>query len=277
MTNFTTRLDAKFEQCKAEGRSALNCFVAAGDPNYDDSLKILITIADAGADIIEFGMPFSDPAAEGPTIQLAHQRALASNQTLAKTLQLVREFRKVNQDVPIVLMGYYNPIYKMGCGDFLAQAREAGVDGLIIVDLPPEADDELCLPAIENGINFIRLATPTTDAKRLPKVLQNTSGFLYYVSINGITGTVTPDFLVVEKALIPIKAATDLPIAVGFGVKTPEQAAIIAKFADGVVVGSALVNIIPSTIDENGKATDETFEQLTKLTTALKQAIIEAR
>ncbi len=277
MTNFTTRLDAKFKQCKQEGRAALNCFVAAGDPNYEDSLKILKTVVAAGADVIEFGMPFSDPAAEGPTIQLAHQRSLASGQTLLKTIQLVAEFRKGDQDTPIILMGYYNPIYHMGCDKFLDLAKQAGVDGLIIVDLPPEADDELCLPAIENGINFIRLATPTTDAKRLPKVLQNTSGFLYYVSINGITGTATPEFNSVENAIKSIAQSTDLPIAVGFGIKTAAQAAAVAKFADGVVVGSALVNIIPDTVDENGHATDKTFEQLTKLTKSLKQAIVEAR
>lgn len=277
MTNFTTRLDAKFEQCKQQGRAALNCFITAGDPNYDDALKILKLLPAAGADVIELGMPFTDPAAEGVTIQLSYERALAAGQTVAKTLQMVREFRKNDGDTPIVLMGYYNPIYHMGCDNFLNQAKEAGVDGLIIVDLPPEADDELCLPAIASGINFIRLATPTTDAKRLPRVLQNTSGFLYYVSINGITGTATPDFAVVEAALKPIKAATDLPIAVGFGVKTPAHAKAVAKFADGVVVGSALVNIIPATMDKNGKATQETFDQLTKLTKALKQAIIEAR
>lgn len=277
MKNFKTRLDAKFEQCRTENRAAFNCFVSAGDPNYEDSFKILKTVADAGADVIEFGMSFSDPAAEGPTIQLANQRALASGQTLLKTLDLVKRFREYNQDTPIVLMGYYNPIYKMGCAKFLKQAKQAGVDGLIVVDLPPEADDELCIPALEVGISFIRLATPTTDAKRLPTVLQNTSGFLYYVSINGITGSANPDFSIVKAALEPIKAATNLPIAVGFGVKTPEQASQIAKFADGVVVGSALVNIIPATIDKNGNATLDTFEQLTKLTKSLKQAIIDAR
>ena len=277
MTTFTTRLDAKFEQCKAEGHAALNCFITAGDPNYDDALKMLKLLPAAGVDVIELGMPFTDPAAEGVTIQLSYERALAAGQTVAKTLQMVREFRKDDTTTPIVLMGYYNPIYHMGCNEFLDQAKEAGVDGLIIVDLPPEADDELCLPAIKNGINFIRLATPTTDAKRLPRVLQNTSGFLYYVSINGITGTATPDFSVVENALKPIKAATDLPIAVGFGIRTPAHAAAVAKFADGVVVGSALVGIIPKTMDKNGKATAETFEQLTNLTKSLKQAIITAR
>ncbi len=277
MTNFTTRLDAKFEQCKAQNRAALVCFVTAGDPNYADSLKIIKNLSKDGADIIEIGMPFTDPAAEGVPIQLSYRRALNAGQTLLKTLKLVQEFRKTDADTPIILMGYYNPIYHMGCAEFLSQAKQAGVDGLIIVDLPPEADNELCLPAIKAGINFIRLATPTTDAKRLPTVLQNTSGFLYYVSINGTTGSATPDFTTVEKALQPIRAATDLPIAVGFGVKTPAQAACIAKFADGVVVGSALVSIIPNTVDANNNATNQTYQQLTNLTQALKKAIVEAR
>ncbi len=247
-----TRIDTRFEQLKIEGRPGLVTFVMAGDPNLEVSQEILNGLPVAGADLIEIGMPFSDPMADGPSIQLAGQRALKGGQTLTKTLAMVAEFRKLNNETPIILMGYYNPIYIYGNEKFLKDANAAGVDGLIIVDLPPEADDELCIPAMDYNINFIRLATPTTDAERLPKVLENTSGFLYYVSITGITGAAAPDPDRVGKAIAAIKAKTDIPVAVGFGVRTAEQAADLGKGADGVVVGSALVSVILDNLDSDG-------------------------
>ncbi|MCG6858215.1 MAG: tryptophan synthase subunit alpha [Salaquimonas sp.] len=254
----TTRIDTRFAELRAEGRPALVTFITAGDPDMATSLEILKTLPSAGADVVELGMPFSDPMADGPAIQLAGQRALKGGQTMVRTLQIVREFRKGDDTTPIVLMGYYNPIYSYGNERFLADAKSAGVDGLIIVDLPPEADDELCLPAMDAGINFIRLATPTTDDKRLPRVLQNTSGFVYYVSITGITGAASPDPAKVAASVAHIKAKTQLPIAVGFGVKNAEQARAIGEAADGVVVGTALVNAVAGTLDANGKATAAT-------------------
>lgn len=247
-----TRIDTRFEQLKIEGRPGLVTFIMAGDPNLEASQEILNGLPGAGADLIEIGMPFSDPMADGPSIQLAGQRALKGGQTLAKTLAMVAEFRKSDNETPIILMGYYNPIYIYGNEKFLKDANAAGVDGLIIVDLPPEADDELCIPAMDHNINFIRLATPTTDAGRLPKVLENTSGFLYYVSITGITGAAAPDPDRVGKAVAAIKEKTDIPVAVGFGVKTAQQAADIGKGADGVVVGSALVSVILENLDADG-------------------------
>lgn len=247
-----TRIDTRFEQLKIEGRPGLVTFIMAGDPNMEASQEILNGLPKAGADLIEIGMPFSDPMADGPSIQLAGQRALKAGQTLAKTLAMVAEFRKTDNDTPIILMGYYNPIYIYGNEKFLKDANASGVDGLIIVDLPPEADHELCIPAMDQNINFIRLATPTTDAERLPKVLENTSGFLYYVSITGITGAAAPDPNKVGKAVAAIKAKTDIPVAVGFGVRTAQQAADIGKGADGVVVGSALVSVILDNLDAAG-------------------------
>ena len=251
----TTRIDTRFAALKAEGRPALVTFVTAGDPDGDTSLAILKKLPAAGADVIELGMPFSDPMAEGPPIQMASQRALKAGQTMAKTLAMVRRFREGDDVTPIVLMGYYNPIYSYGNERFLADAKAAGVDGLIVVDLPPEADDELCLPALARGISFIRLATPTTDDKRLPAVLANTSGFVYYVSILGITGTASPDIGRVAQAVERIKRHTILPVAVGFGVKTAAQAEGIGRAADGVVVGSALVNAVRDSLDAAGHAT----------------------
>lgn len=238
------RIDAKFASLNAEGRSALVTFIMSGDPDYDSSLAILNGLPAAGADIIELGMPFTDPMADGPAIQASGQRALKAGQTLKKTLQMVAAFRMQDDTTPVILMGYYNPIYIFGVDRFLEEARQAGVDGLIVVDLPPEEDDELCLPALKAGLSFIRLATPTTDDKRLPAVLANTSGFVYYVSIAGITGSASPDRDAVARAVTRIKRHTDLPVCVGFGVKTPDQARDIARSADGVVVGSALVNEI---------------------------------
>lgn len=239
-----TRIDDTFAKLKAEGKKAFVTYVMAGDPNYDTALEVVKGLPDAGVDIIELGLPFTDPMADGPTIQLAGQRALEAGMTLEKTLQTVRDFRAGNDTTPIVLMGYYNPIYSRGVDKFLADAKEAGVDGLIVVDLPPEEDDELCIPAQNAGLNFIRLATPTTDDKRLPKVLQNTSGFVYYVSITGITGAAAAQATDVGPEVARIKSSTDLPIIVGFGVKTPESAEAIASVADGTVVGSAIVERI---------------------------------
>ena len=239
-----SRIDAKFAALRAEGRKAFVAYVMAGDPDYATSREVVLGLPGAGVDIIELGLPFTDPMADGPTIQLAGQRALGAGQNLEKTLQIARDLRAVDDTTPVVLMGYYNPIYSRGVERFLAEAREAGIDGLIIVDLPPEEDAELCLPAQDAGLNFIRLATPTTDDRRLPKVLQNTSGFVYYVSITGITGAADAEARDVGPEVARIKAATDLPVVVGFGVKTPEAAAGIAGVADGVVVGSAIVERI---------------------------------
>ncbi|MEE2944825.1 MAG: tryptophan synthase subunit alpha [Pseudomonadota bacterium] len=239
-----TRIDAKFAELKAAGKKAFVSYVMAGDPDYETSLEIVKGLPGAGVDVIELGLPFTDPMADGPTIQLAGQRALDIGMTLEKTLELAREFRKEDDTTPIVLMGYYNPIYSRGVDKFLADAKEAGIDGLIVVDLPPEEDDELCIPAQNAGLNFIRLATPTTDDKRLPTVLQNTSGFVYYVSITGITGAATAQATNVGPEVARIKASTDLPVIVGFGIKTPENAEDIASIADGAVVGSAIVSEI---------------------------------
>ncbi|WP_299687820.1 tryptophan synthase subunit alpha [uncultured Tateyamaria sp.] len=236
-----TRIDAKFASLKAEGRKAFVAYVMAGDPDYDRSLELVRGLPGAGVDVIELGLPFTDPMADGPTIQLAGQRALAAGMTLERTLELARAFRQQDDTTPIVLMGYYNPIYSRGVDRFLADAKDAGIDGLIVVDLPPEEDSELCLPAQAAGMNFIRLATPTTDDKRLPRVLQNTSGFVYYVSITGITGAAEAQAGDVGPEVARIKAATDLPVIVGFGINTPEKARGIASIADGAVVGSAIV------------------------------------
>ncbi len=239
-----SRIDAKFAQLRAEGKKAFVAYVMAGDPDYETGLEIVKGMPAAGVDIIELGMPFTDPMADGTTIQLAGQRSLAGAQTLEKTLQYARELRKSNDTTPIVMMGYYNPIYSRGVDRFLADAKEAGIDGLIIVDLPPEEDEELCIPAQKAGINFIRLATPTTDDKRLPKVLENTSGFVYYVSVTGITGTAEAQAADVGPEVARIKSQTDLPVIVGFGIKTPDAAESIARIADGAVVGSAIVDRI---------------------------------
>ena len=261
----TTRIDTRFAKLGAEGRAALVTFVMAGDPDPATSLALIKALPAAGADLIEIGMPFTDPMADGPAVQAAGLRALAAGETLAGTLKLVREFRADDQSTPIILMGYYNPIYIYGVDRFLVDAKSAGIDGLIVVDLPPEEDDELCKPALAAGLNFIRLATPTTDDARLPKVLTNTSGFVYYVSIAGITGAATPDFGKVATAVARIKSHTNLPVAVGFGVKTAADAAAIAAGADGVVVGSTLVDAVRHSLDANGKATAKTVESVVAL------------
>ena len=256
----TTRIDRRFAALKEEGRVALVAFVTAGDPDYETSLKIIKGLPAAGADVIEFGMPFTDPMADGPAIQAAGLRALQGGQTMKKTLAMVAAFRKGDANTPVVLMGYYNPIYVYGVDKFLKDAKAAGADGLIVVDLPPEEDDELCLPAMNADLNFIRLATPTTDDKRAPKVFKNTSGFVYYVSVLGITGTKAPDLKSVKANVNRLRKHTSLPIAVGFGVKTAKQARAIAEDADGVVVGSALVSAVKDSLTKAGKPTAKTVK-----------------
>lgn len=269
----TTRIDACFQKLKTEGRGALVTFITAGDPCYDVSLEVLMGMPEAGADVIELGMPFSDPMADGPAIQLASERALEGGQNMIKTLEMVRQFRKQHKETPLVLMGYYNPIFHYGPERFVKDAAEAGVDGLIVVDVPPEADDELCLPAMEVGLNFIRLATPTTDDKRLPMVLQNTSGFLYYVSVTGITGSAAPDIARVHENIARIKRQTELPLVVGFGVKSADQVREIVKGADGAVVGSAIVREIEANLDENGKAMPGLVDKVKSLVSSLAEGV----
>ncbi|KNY15021.1 MULTISPECIES: tryptophan synthase subunit alpha [unclassified Shinella] len=273
----TARMDKRFADLAAEGRPALVTYFMGGDPDYASSLEIMRALPKAGSDVIELGMPFSDPMADGPAIQLAGQRALKGGQTLAKTLQMARDFRKGDDATPIVLMGYYNPIYIYGVDRFLDEALEAGIDGLIVVDLPPEMDDELCLPALAKGINFIRLATPTTDEKRLPAVLKNTSGFVYYVSMNGITGSALPDPSLIGGAVGRIKAHTKLPVCVGFGVKTADHARAIGASADGVVVGTAIVNQIASSLTADGKASAATVAGVETLVMSLASGVRGAR
>lgn len=268
-----SRIDRRFAALKKEGRAALVTFVTAGDPDLATSKAILDGLPAAGADIIELGMPFSDPMADGPAIQASSLRALKAGHKMRDTLALVRAFREKDADTPIVLMGYYNPIYVYPGDAFLDDAAAAGVDGLIVVDVPPEADDELCLPAVARGLNFIRLATPTTDDKRLKTVLKNTSGFLYYVSITGITGAASANPDDVQLQVARLKSATDLPVAVGFGVRTPDQARAIAKVADGVVVGSALVRAIETSLTEDGRAAGNTAATVLDLVTALGAAV----
>jgi tryptophan synthase alpha chain len=272
----TTRIDRRFAALKREGRSALVTFLMSGDPDYETSLAITKALPAAGADVIELGMPFTDLMADGPAIQAAGLRALRGGQTLKKTLAMVTAFRRSDDTTPIVLMGYYNPIYIYGVDRFLADAIGAGVDGLIVVDLPPEEDDELCRPALRAGINFIRLATPTTDDKRLPAVLANTSGFVYYVSITGITGSAVPDAGKVSSAVARIKRHTALPVCVGFGVKDAGSAAAIARGADGVVVGSALVNALRGSL-VNGKAGPGTVKAVAGLVADLAAGVRGAR
>lgn len=272
-----TRIETRFAALKAEGRPALMTYVMGGDPDYGTSLAIMKALVENGADLIELGMPFSDPMADGPAIQAAARRALVGGQTLQKTLDLVADFRADDPNTPIILMGYYNPIYIYGVERFLERCLAVGVDGLIVVDLPPETDEELCLPALAAGLNFVRLATPTTDAKRLPAVLGNTSGFVYYVAIKGITGTASADPVLVKAAVAQIKAQTDLPVAVGFGIKSPDDAAAIGAVADGVVVGSALVGAIAHSLDADGKATDMSIEGVAKLTAALAAGVQRAK
>ena len=267
------RIAATFARCRAEKRAALVTYVMAGDPDAETSLKVLQALPASGADIVEFGLPFTDPMADGPAIQAAGLRALKGGQGVVRTLDLVRRFREGNAETPVILMGYFNPIHTYGVARFLDDALAAGIDGLIIVDLPPEEDDELCLPTLDKGLAFIRLATPTTDEKRLPAVLANTAGFVYYVSITGITGTAKPNFDRVAEAVGRIRRHTDLPIVVGFGVRTGADAAAIARGADGVVVGSALVDAMRATLDAEGASQGGTVEAVSALVRELAEGV----
>jgi tryptophan synthase alpha chain len=273
----TSRIDARFSELKRQGRSAFGTFLMAGDPDPATSLAIIKALPSAGADLIEIGMPFTDPMADGPSIQAAGLRALKAGMTLKKTLEMVRGFRAQDNATPLVLMGYYNPIYIYGVDRFLVDAKSAGVDGLIIVDLPPEEDSELCLPAMRAGLNFIRLATPTTDDRRLPAVLANTSGFVYYVSITGITGSAGADSGLVGEAVARIKRHTDLPVCVGFGIRTPQTARAVAGRADGAVVGTALVDALRNSLDPEGRATAGTVGAVADLAAALAQGVRGAK
>ncbi|WP_105440014.1 tryptophan synthase subunit alpha [Neorhizobium sp. T25_13] len=273
----TARMDKRFAALKAEGRPALITYIMGGDPDFETSLGIMKALPDAGADLIELGMPFSDPMADGPAVQMAGQRALKDGQTLAKTLELARRFREGDAETPIVMMGYYNPIYVYGVEKFLDDVIASGIDGLIVVDLPPEMDDELCIPALAKGVNFIRLATPTTDDKRLPAVLKNTSGFVYYVSMNGITGSALPDPSLIGGAVKRIKGHTALPVCVGFGVKTADHAKAIGAAADGVVVGSAIVSQIAGSLTKDGKAGPDTVAAVATLVRGLATGVRAAR
>ena len=276
-TQSETRIDRRFAALKAEGRAAFVAFVTAGDPDLETSLEIIKGLPSAGTDLIEIGMPFTDPMAEGPPIQASYLRALNGGQTMRKTLDIVSRFRENDNDTPIILMGYYNPVYHYGVDAFLADAKKAGVDGLIIVDLPAEEDEELCLPAMAAGINFIRLATPTTDEKRLPAVLKNTSGFVYYVSVKGITGAAAAEATGVEEAVARIKAQTLLPVAVGFGIKTPQNAAAIAGHADGAVVGSAIVDLIKDNLDQSGVTTPALVPAVLEFVKSLADGVRSAK
>ncbi|MCS4244761.1 tryptophan synthase alpha chain [Rhizobium sp. BIGb0125] len=273
----TARMEKRFADLRAENRPALITYFMGGDPDFETSLGIMKALPEAGSDVIELGMPFSDPMADGPAIQLAGQRALKNGQSLKTTIDLAREFRKVDNDTPIVLMGYYNPIYIYGVEKFIEDALASGIDGLIIVDLPPEMDDELCIPALQKDLNFIRLATPTTDEKRLPAVLNNTSGFVYYVSMNGITGSALPDPSLISGAVGRIKAHTNLPVCVGFGVKTAEHAKAIGAVADGVVVGTAIVAQIAGSLTKDGKASADTVHAVTTLVKGLSTGVRASR
>jgi tryptophan synthase alpha chain len=273
----TTRIDARFAQLKREGRSAFITFLMAGDPDLDTSLAIIKALPKAGADVIEIGMPFTDPMADGPSIQASGLRALKAGTTLKKTLALVRDFRAGDDATPIVLMGYYNPIYIYGVEKFVADAKNAGVDGLILVDMPAEEDDELCVPALAAGLNFIRLVPPTADDKRLSVVLENTSGFVYYVSITGITGSAAADIAAVTEAVARIKRHTKLPVCVGFGIRTPEAARAVAQNADGAVVGTALVDVLRSSLDGEGRATAKTVDAVAGFVASLAQGVRGAK
>jgi tryptophan synthase alpha chain len=273
----TGRIERRFAALKAEGRAGLVTYLTCGDPDAESFARLLSALPASGADLIEIGMPFSDPMADGPSIQAAGLRALKAGMTLARTLDIVRHFRKTDAATPVVLMGYYNPIFRYGVERFLAAAKAAGVDGLIIVDLPPEHDDELCLPALAQGLDFIRLATPTTDDRRLPAVLKHTAGFIYYVSIAGITGTKAVDTNGVARAVARLRRHSRLPVAVGFGIRTPDQAAAVARIADGTVVGSALVDEVAAHLDADGKARPELVDAVLGRVRALADGVRSAR
>lgn len=272
-----TRIDHRFAKLKAEGRSGLVTFITAGDPDHETSLALLKGLPGAGADVIELGMPFTDPMADGPAIQAAGLRALNNGARMTRTLDIVREFRKADDETPLVLMGYYNPVYSYGVERFLADAKAAGVDGLIVVDLPPEEDTELCVPALKAGVNFIRLTTPTTDDARMPAVLANTSGFVYYVSVTGITGAGSASAGAIDEAVARLRRHTDLPLAVGFGITTPEAAAAVARVADAAVVGSAIVRQVEANLDADGKPTAALVPNVLDFVRALAQGVRAAR
>lgn len=271
------RIDRRFAALKEQGRGGLVTFITAGDPDHDTSLALLKGLPAAGADIIELGMPFTDPMADGPAIQAAGLRALKAGARMTRTLDMVRDFRTDDQDTPLVLMGYYNPIYAYGVEKFLADAKTAGVDGLIVVDLPPEEDQELCEPALRAGVSFIRLTTPTTDDQRLPTVLANTSGFVYYVSVTGITGAASASSAAIDEAITRLRRHTDLPLAVGFGISTPEQAASVARVADAAVVGSAIVRQVEKNLDADGRPTAGLVDNVLSFVQALAQGVRNAR
>ncbi|MDP6831758.1 MAG: tryptophan synthase subunit alpha [Alphaproteobacteria bacterium] len=277
MTTGTARIEARFAKLRDEGRAALVTYIMSGDPDLETSAKIIAGLPGAGADIIELGMAFTDPMADGPSIQVAGLRALKAGITLRKTLAMAAEFRRQDSETPIVLMGYYNPIHAFGVPEFLAAAKASGIDGLIIVDLPPEEDEELCLPALEAGLSFIRLATPTTDDNRLPAVLANTSGFVYYVSYAGITGAASADADTVATSVARIQKHTDLPVAVGFGIRTPDQARGIASVADGVVVGTAFIDALRDSLDDTGAATAATVDAVLDRTRDLAAGVAGAK
>ncbi|HEX2525659.1 MAG TPA: tryptophan synthase subunit alpha [Geminicoccus sp.] len=271
------RIRRRFAALKEEGRAGLVTYLCGGDPDPATSFELIRGLPVAGADVIEVGMPFSDPMADGPSIQAGNLRAIGAGMKLAGVLDLITRFREHDQTTPVILMGYYNPVHQMGPERFLERAVAAGVDGLIMVDLPPEEDEEFCLPAKQAGLDFIRLATPTTDAKRLPVVLQNASGFIYYVSITGITGSAAPVADVVSQAVSRIKASTDLPVAIGFGIRTPDQAAVFARHADAAVVGSALVDLVAANLDEHGKAKPDLVGKVHELVRGLAAGVRGAR
>jgi tryptophan synthase alpha chain len=273
----TTRIDTRFADLKREGRAAFVTYVMCGDPDIETSLAIIKALPSAGADIIEVGMPFTDPMADGPSIQAAGLRALKAGTTLKKTLDVIRRFRESDDRTPIVLMGYYNPIYIHGVDAFLNDAKTAGIDGLIIVDLPPEEDDELCIPTLKAGLNFIRLATPTTDDRRLPAVLANTSGFVYYVAVKGITGSAAADAAEVSQAVARIKRHTELPVCVGFGIRTADAARTIAAHADGVAVGTALVDAVRGSLDAQNSATPKTVAAVADTVASIAEGVRGAR
>jgi len=273
----SSRIERRFAALKRDGRAGLVTYLTCGDPDAASFARILDGLPQAGADLIEIGMPFSDPMADGPAIQAAGLRALKAGMTLAKVLSIVRGFRGTDEATPIVLMGYYNPIHHYGIARFLADAKEVGVDGLIIVDLPPEHDEELCLPAQKIGLDFIRLATPTTDDQRLPQVLANTQGFLYYVAVAGVTGTKSATDDAIAAAVTRLKRHTDLPVAVGFGIRTPAQAAAVARVADAAVVGSALVERVAASLDAHGRATPALVGALLDDVRALSRGVRGAR
>lgn len=273
----SNRINAKFQALKQQGRAALVTFISAGDPDLETSAQLLHMLPKAGADIIELGMPFSDPMADGPAVQASSERALKAGASLAKTLDMVQKFRQSDQETPIILMGYYNPIYAYGVAPFLERAQAVGVDGFIVVDLSTESDHEFCLPALDKGLSFIRLAAPTTNDQRLPSVIKNTSGFVYFVSIAGITGTKSANQQEVAGHIARIRKLTDLPVAVGFGIKTPEQAASFAQVGDAVVVGSAIVDMVKASLDQDMKAQPQLVTRVQELVQALSTAVASVK